>query len=253
MAVKGKWLAAALLLLAGAASWAYEPSLFNLTVPSALQRGNLDLLIEHRFKGSVLDQPLENIFGLAGGANVGLGARFLVVPGLQLRLLYATMLKEVAAGAGYVRWFPAAYLGLQADAQYLNRESVSGRAGSLFTTLTAQSVPFLKRVRLSGAVGYDSRLNHLGFGTGLAVELTPALSLVAEFYPYLPQGWERYTEELGANHAFAFGIMAKTAGHQFSLLAGNSYDVGEAHLMAGAPATGGLFLGFNIQRLFTLY
>jgi len=253
VAVKRWWLAAVLVLLGGAAAGAYEPSLLNLTVPSALQRGNLDLLILHRFRGSLLDQPLQNIFGLAGGANVGFGARLLVLPGLQLRTLYATQLKEVAAGAGYVRWFPAAYLGLQADAQYLNRESAAGRAGSLFTTLTAQSTPILKRVRLSGAVGYDSRLNHVGFGTGLAVELLPALSLVAEFYPYLPQGWERHTEELGETHAFAFGVMLKTAGHQFSLLAGNSFDVGEAHLMAGAPATGGLYLGFNIQRLFTLY
>jgi hypothetical protein len=253
MCSKRKWLAAALLLAAGAAAWTYEPSLFNLTVPSALKDGNLDLLILHRFYGSVLNQPLENLFGLAGGANVGFGARFLAVPGLQLKALYATGLKEVAAGAGYARWFPAAHLGLQADAQYLNREVAAVRVGSLFATLTAQSAPILKRVRLSGAVGYDSRLNHLGFGTGLAVELLPALSLVAEFYPYLPQGRERHTQELGDTHAFAFGIMAKTAGHQFSLLAGNSYDIGEAHLMAGAPSGGGLYLGFNIQRLFTLY
>jgi hypothetical protein len=174
-----------------------------------------------------------------------------MVPSLQLRALYSTQYKEVAAGAGYMRWFPAAHLGLQADAQYLNRESASGRARSLFTTLSAQSVPILKRVRLSGAVGYDSRLNHVGFGTGLAVELLPALSLVAELYPFLPQGWERHTEELGDSSAF--GVMLKTYGHQFSLLAGNSYDIGEAHLMAGVPATGGLYLGFNIQRRFNLY
>jgi hypothetical protein len=253
VASKRNWLAVALVFLAGAAAWAYEPSLFNLTVPSALWKGNLDLLILHRFYGSVLDQPLENLFGLAGGANVGFGARLMVVPGLQLRALYATGLREIAAGAGYARWFPAAHLGLQADAQYLSREAAAVRVGSLFSTLTAQSTPILKRVRLSGEVGYDSRLNHLGFGTGLAVELLPVLSLVAEFYPYLPQGWERHTAELGDTHAFAFGIMAKTAGHQFSLLAGNSSDVGEAHLMAGAPADGGLYLGFNIQRLFTLY
>jgi hypothetical protein len=253
MASIKKSLAAALLLLAGAAAWAYEPSLLNLTVPSALQPGQLDLLILHRFYGSLLEQPFQSFFGMALEANVGFGARFLVVPSLQLRALYSTQYKEVAAGAGYMRWFPAAHLGLQADAQYLNRENASGRAGSLFTTLSAQSVPILKRVRLSGAVGYDSRLNHVGFGTGLAVELLPALSLVAELYPFLPQGWERHTEELGDSTAFAFGVMLKTYGHQFSLLAGNSYDIGEAHLMAGAPATGGLYLGFNIQRRFNLY
>jgi hypothetical protein len=210
-------------------------------------------LIVHRFYGSLLDQPLQTFFGMTEGANVGLGARLMVMPDLQVRALYATGLREVAVGAGYVRWFPAAHLGLQADAQYLNREEAAARVGSLFTTLTAQSTPILKRVRLSGELGYDSRLNHIGFGTGLVVELMPALSLVAKFYPYLPQGWERHTTELGATHAFAIGIMAKTAGHQFSLLVGNSYDVGEQHLMAGAPGGGGLFLGFNIQRLFTLY
>jgi hypothetical protein len=252
MAIQRTWLAAALLFAAGAAAWAYEPSLLNLAVPSALQKGNLELLFLHRFYGSVLDRPLENLFGLSGGANVGIGARFVAVPGLQLRVLYSTLYKELDAGAGYARWFPAAYLGLQVDAQYINREVAAVRAGSLFFTLTAQSAPILKRVRLSGTVGYDSRLNHLGFATGLAVELLPVLSLVAEFYPYLPQGWERHTGELGDTHAFAIGLMLKTAGHQFSLLAGNSYDIGEEHLMAGAP-TGGLYLGFNIQRLFDLY
>jgi len=239
-------LAGALLLVAGAAAQAYEPSLLNLTVPSALQPGDLDLLILHRFYGSLLEQPLV-------GANVGFGARFLVVPGLQLRALYSSQYKEVAAGAGYARWFPAAYLGLQADAQYLNRESAAGRVGTLFAALSAQSTPILKRIRLGGAVGYDSRLNHLGFGTGLAVELLPSLSLVAELYPFLPQGWERHPEELGAKHAFSFGIRLTTWGHQFSLLAGNSFEIGEAHLMAGAPATGTLHLGFNIQRRFALY
>ena len=100
MASMKKSLAAALLLLAGAAAWAYEPSLLNLTVPSALQPGHLDLLILHRFYGSLLDQPLESFFGMALGADVGLGARFMVVPGLQLRVL---LLHAVQRGGGRSR------------------------------------------------------------------------------------------------------------------------------------------------------
>ncbi len=255
MVSRKAWLAAALALLATAA-WSYEPSLFNLTVPSSLEPGTLDLLILHRFYGSLLDQPLQSFFGMAEGANVGLGARFVAAPGLQLRFLYSTQYKEIAAGAGYGRWFPAAHLGLQADAQYLSRESASGRTAGVFTTLSAQSTPILDRLRLDAAVGYDSWLNHLGFGTGLSVDVLtglPALSLVAEFYPFFAQGWERHPEDLGATSAFAFGVRLTTWGHQFSLLAGNSYESGENHLLAGAPASGGLYLGFNIQRRFSLF
>jgi hypothetical protein len=256
MAARKHAAAAALLLLAGAAAWGYEASLPNLTVPSGLEAGQLDLLILHRFYGSLLEEPFDTFLGMALGANVGFGARFLPLPGLQLRFLYSTQVREIAAGAGYGRWFPAAHLGLQADARYLNREGPAGRAGSLFASLSAQSEPILKRLRLSGVVGWDSRLNRLGLGTGLIVELlqgTPALSLVGELYPFFAQSWERHPEELGAASAFAFGLRLDTWGHQFSLLAGNSYESGESRLMAGAPAPGGLYLGFNIQRRFSLF
>ncbi len=67
------------LVLGTVSAWAYEPSLLNMTVPSALQQGDIDLLFQHRFYGSVLDNPLTTLFGLEIGANVALGARYMIL------------------------------------------------------------------------------------------------------------------------------------------------------------------------------
>jgi hypothetical protein len=44
--------------------------------------------------------------------------------------------------------------------------------------------------------------------------------------------------------------MLTIGGHQFSLLAGNSYGIGDRQMMAGAFTYSSIYLGFNIQRRF---
>jgi hypothetical protein len=231
-------------------AWAYEPSLFNMTVPSALEAGDLDLLFEHRFYGSALDNPLQSLFGLAIGANVGFGARYLILPGLQARALYSTGGQEITVGAGYGYHFPSLPLGVQLDADFISPQGAAGRGYGVFTSVTAQAGPVAKILSFTVEAAYDSYLNHLGLGIGARVDVLPTLAIIGEFYPYFTLGGEQHPEELGSTSAYAAGLMISTFGHQFSLLAGNSSAIGDRRLMAGASSFGGLYLGFNIQRRF---
>jgi len=90
----------------------------------------------------------------------------------------------------------------------------------------------------------------LGAGLGARFDLVPGLAVLAEIYPFFPQVWELHPEQLGTVTAYSLGIMITTYGHQFSLLAGNHYALGERRLMAGASSFTDLYLGFNIQRKF---
>lgn len=237
-------------ILAGAAAWAYEPSLLSMTVPSKLDPGTIDLILQHRFYGSVLDDPIHNLFGLAIGANVGFGARYMILPGLQIRIGYDTHAEEVSAGAGYGYWFSDLPLGLQLDAEFVSAQETTARGYGVFTSLAVEAGPIAKLVWVNLIAGYDSWLNHVGVGLAARVDVIPSLALIAEFHPYFPESRDRHPEDMGATHSFAVGVMLTTYGHQFSLLAGNNFALGDRRLMAGAPAGGGIYLGFNIQRRF---
>ncbi len=241
---------APILLLAAGAAWAYEPSLPNMTVPSTLTPGDLDVLFTHRFLGSAFDDPLQTLFGLSIGANVGIGARYMIIPGLQARAYYYTDGEEVSGGIGYGRWFADSTIGVQGDVLAFSPVDATGREFGIFTTFTAQAALFSYKLRVNLEAGYDSYLNHLGAGIGARYDILPSLTLFGELYPYFPQGWEQHTDQMGTTTAYVVGVMITTFGHQFSLLGGNSFALGERRLMAGAPPTNGLYLGFNIQRKF---
>jgi len=231
-------------------AWAYEPSLLNMTVPSQLEPGDLDLLFEHRFYGSVLDNPLQNLFGLAIGANVGFGARYMIVPGLQARAMYATGGQELDIGAGYGWRFPSIPFMLQVDASFISPQGAAGRGYGVFASVEAYAGPVAKIFHFNVEAGYDSYLSHLGAGIGARVDLMPGFALIGELYPFFLLGREQHLEELGTTSVFSAGVMLTIGGHQFSLMAGNGVGLGERRLMAGAPAFGGVYLGFNIQRRF---
>jgi hypothetical protein len=221
-----------------------------MTVPSGLSPGDLDVLFEHRFYGSALDAPLESLFGLAIGANVGFGARYMILAGLQAQATYTTGGQELDIGAGYGIRIPSLPVGLQVDAEIVSPQGAAGRGYGVFTDLAAQAGPLFDILTLDAIGGYDSYLNHLGAGLAARLDLSPSVALIGEFYPFFRLGGELHPEELGVSSVYSAGVLLTIGGHQFSLMAGNSFALGERRLMAGAYGFGALYLGFNIQRLF---
>jgi hypothetical protein len=238
------------LVIGGLKAAAYEPDFLNMRIPSRLEAGDLDLLFEHRFYGSVLDNPLQNLFGLAIGANVGFGARWMIIPGLQARAIYTTGGQELSVGAGYGYWFDGLPLGVELDAELVSPQGRDGRGYGAFASVQAQAGPLAKILELNVEAAYDSYLNHLGAAVGARVDVTPGVAIIGEVYPFFLLGGELHPEQLGTTSAFAAGVMLTIGGHQFSLLAGNSYGIGDRQLMAGVSPFNGIYLGFNIQRRF---
>jgi hypothetical protein len=176
----------------------------------------------------------------------------MLLPGLQARAVYTTGGQELDLGAGYGYHFASVPLALQADASFITPEGLAGRGYGVFASVAAEAGPFVNLFYLAVEAGYDSYLNHLGTGIGARIELTPEIALLGEVYPFYLLGKEQHPEELGSTSAWSTGAMLSIAGHQFSLLVGNSPALGERRLMAGAPPFGGIYLGFNIQRLLPL-
>jgi hypothetical protein len=239
-----------MLLAVSLPGFAYERGFLNLRSPSQLEPGDLDLLFEHRFYGSVLDDPLQSLFGLAIGANVGFGGRWMILPGLQARALYTTDGQDLSVGAGYGHWFEGLPLGVQADVELASPDAATGRGYGAFAVVSAEVGPVMNVLSFGAEAAWDTYLSHLGTAVAARWDVAPWLAVIAEIYPFFLLGTEQHPEQRGTATAFAAGAMLTIGGHQFSLLAGNSFAMGDRRLMAGAPGLGGIYLGFNIQRRF---
>jgi hypothetical protein len=233
---------AALLVLPAAPASAYEPSMINMRAPSGMTARQLDFTVMHRFFGNMAkgENPV------AEGANVGVRFRYMPLNGLELETSYTAYRSELAAGASYTRAIPGVPLKAQLRGAYYNFSADGKRRNGGFGALTAQSEPLFGQLRLSGTVGYDSYFNRPHLGGGLTVELGRRLSILGEYFP-LFGGSD--VDARGDSGAYAFGFAIETAGHHFTILAANRYDIGE-HWQAGGGRTSRLHLGFNLQRAF---
>lgn len=242
------------LVLVVLAPWllsAYENGLPNILTPSALDPVSLELRFEHRFYGSIADDPLGTAFGLAGGANVYMGARLAVWRGLEAGIGYAMGPREASAYLGYTQ--SLAFLRGSAGAELVTFEQAAGgRAwGGLFS-LALQTTPLAGFLVPSLLVCFDTSSLSFGGALGVLASFPVALGpvekigITAELYPNFALSLAGLPPEPAP--AVAFGVTAATPGHQFSLLLGNSVEFGSRSLMHGSPGDG-WYLGFNIRRL----
>jgi len=236
-----------------------ERELLNIKTPSALDPGESDFLIVHRFIGNVFDQPLENLLGIQLGANVDLAYRHMIADGFELGASYTFFSQELTVGASYV-YAPSSFpLAAQIDAQYF---LIGTSSGGVFIAVSAQTNPLFGFLSPTLVVGYDSYYNRVGFGAGALVTIAGTLSAIIEVFPPFGIGGTAHQADFGSNPSLALGLRLDTAGHNFELVIGNNYQIGERRLMVGAipgPAGSGiagsgflssLYLGFNIHRRF---
>jgi hypothetical protein len=250
-AMKTRIAALAALVMAPSLLMAYENSLPNVLTPSALEPVSLELQFEHRFYGSVTNDPLGTAFGLLEGVNAYMGARLAIWRGLEAGLGYATLSRRGSAYLGYTQ--ALGFLRGKLGAELSDFDAPSGvrELGGLFS-LALQPTPLGGILVPSVLVCFDTSTLAFGGAIGLlanfAVSFGPVekVGLTAELYPNLalnPTGLPLETWP-----AVAFGVMLTTPGHQFTLLLGNSFELGTSSLMRGCPGYG-WYLGFNIHRL----
>ena len=81
---------------------AYEMGTFNLIAPTELEKGQKEFKVQHRFKGEVNEEPIDNFFGLdLAGANVRVGLRYIVWSKLELEVSRIWDAKEYTAEMSY--------------------------------------------------------------------------------------------------------------------------------------------------------
>jgi hypothetical protein len=240
-----------LLLLCVGCLFSFEPSALNLEVPSNLEGNSSVFELQHRFYGNLTEDPLENFFGLDVGANVNLGLRYAVLDRLELYAAYTRFEKEYRVAASYAHHFPQLYTRTQIDVEFFSFRMGGERNQNVYYGLVLQSEPVFNTVIATADLGYDGYHEKLGLGLGLDVgfdwEFGPIehVSFIGEYYPLL----QREVPITGSENCFAAGIRIDTYGHQFILLVGNSWQIGNRRLMLGAPSNDVRF-GLNVHRLF---
>ena len=230
---------------------AYEPSMLNLTVPSALEPRQGEITIQHRFYGQVNEQPFQTFFGMDLGPNVGLMLRFPIGGGFEIKGGRIRDFKEYVLCASYSKHLPGIPLSGRLDIQYFTfkKDEITDRKGDMFYQVALQSDPILKRAQPCLNLGYDGYSERVGLGAGLTMQILERLSFLGEYYPVLDRDQEDdvASARVGPKDCFAFGIKVQTYGHHFFLMVGNSYAIGTRRLMMGTDSND-LYFGFNIQR-----
>ncbi len=228
----------------------YENPMLNMTVPSGLEDGQAYIVINHMFLSTLHDYPTDDFYAVFdGGANFGLGFRYMIGWGIEAKAGYTTKNREQSAGLSYTFKAPKLFFNAQADVSFFSyRDFVhSNYDQNLFYLLSLQSVPLLDDIFvLSVDAGYDGYNQNFGMSVGLSAEVLKHLRVIAEYYPVF-KGPDA-SPLIGNTGYFSFGLKYDTFGHQFILRAGNSSDIGTRVLMLGTNKQD-IYVGLTIMRL----
>jgi hypothetical protein len=230
-----------LVLLIPQAVLSYENGKLNLSVPTELEEGQTEFVVQHRFYGKIAEEPLDTFLGMAMGANVRIGLRGVLREKVEFKVSHIRLQKEYVVGLSYA-YVVRDRLRSQVEIRFFSfKPGIQERKRGLFYQLALQSDPILERITPVANLGYDSYEGSAGIGFGIDVGLLEHLSLIGEYFPVLDGN--------GETDCFAFGLGLRTYGHRFMVLLGNSSKIGTQRLMLGTNARD-LYFGFNIQRLF---
>jgi hypothetical protein len=130
--------------------FSYELSLYNIEVPSSLEKSVSEFVIRHRFYEVATEDPLDNLFGIDQVANVSVGLKYVIVNGLEADVSYTRDHKEYTLGLAYSHSFPEVLLKSRADVEFFSFEEL-GEDESLenfFYQLVLQGEPLEGRIKL---------------------------------------------------------------------------------------------------------
>jgi hypothetical protein len=206
--------------------------------------------VQHRIKGILTEETLDNFFGIDQGANINFGIRYALLQRLEVNACYTALRQEYRLGASYAHHLPQIYMKGQMDVEYFDFESAGERNSNFYYALALQTFPLGEILTPTVNIAYDgfNEKFGLGFGVDLGFDfyLGPIehISVIGEYYPILDSEPGMTNEE----HYFTAGLRLDTYGHHFMVQVSNGFEIGPRNLMLGVP-TNDLYLGFNIQRI----
>lgn len=260
---------AALVLAAGGALSAqpggsggpYEPvrrdplgtRLIDLATPFTAGARTVELLFTHRFVETVSDGSAHDLWGLDGGAEVGLGVTVGLTDHLDLALYRSSFQEdyELAAKLALLEQAPRVplSLSLRAGADLVGREGIDHRDRPFVQVLLMRRLaPGIDLLAAPSWVRHTPTLeNAVNLPLGLTFGLPGGALLEAEVVPK--------NRDLSSGHTAWMVALSKAVGaHLFELTVGNSRATTVDQMLGGDFAggfdDGDVRLGFNLVRTF---
>ena len=247
--------------------YAYEGAFFgsrivNLPNAKPMQRGGVEFLVGHRFRGAVFtrDSP-KNLFGFDTGAIVTFGVQVGLTDWMSVQVLRSAegpRTIELSSALQFSRQGESAPLSTQLRVGVEGRQNfterfapfvqfVSTRSfGDRFSLAVAPSIAFNTRNEATPfppSLLFGEKYDYtaaLGLGAGL--RLTPTVSLIGEYIPRM----KGFKGELFDRPAVSFGVQKSTFRHTFELVFSTARPMTTAQYTVNG--TDAFKIGFNIYR-----
>lgn len=234
----------------------------HLPVPIDLDKGNLEIHIEHRFQGALKDSRIGNLFGVDRGANINLGMTCalsdrIAVSAFRARLEYDAFSPVIAFNGIYELhnkenpfWNMSLVGGLEGRDNFQKHYSPVLQLATSFDygRLRTHVVPTMifnsrEDALAASRSGINLDSNHtLSLGLGGDFAIHPRFSVIGEYVPRLA-GFGGFKDD---DPAVSGGVRIRTFGHVFTILLTTSQDFTPGRY--GVDSTGDFRLGFNIYR-----
>jgi hypothetical protein len=236
------------------------PVLLNLPVPVDLDRGDIEIHVQHRFFQSIEDSRPGTAFGIDSGANISLGVNYALMNRLSAGISRAREDQLISLTATYElltksasMWKASLYGGVAGKRNFEEHYSPFIQlATSLdYRALRLNFTPTLifnsrddTLVQQPGpdAINPDSN-NTFSLGIGADFALHRRFSLLGEYVPRLA-GFGGY---FGEHRQIGGGVAIRTWGHVFTVLVSRSRNVTPVRYAVDADFDG-VSIGFNIYR-----
>ncbi|MCE5270344.1 DUF5777 family beta-barrel protein [bacterium] len=236
-----------------------------LSAPFArtLRRNSLLLVIDHRTRQSLDNNPFRDFLGLdAGGLKIGLGLRYGLLDNLECGLYRLNGVSEIFDVYEFDLKFAPLHQGkngldlaLRSGLTWFAQPGIEDAAGGFFQVLADRT--FLGRLTLGAGIMYHSESsneakNDQSTSWSVAAPLSAELRLnrlvALDLESVTPLGGYR-----SRNPLFNAGVKIITNRHTFALLVGNGRYLSADGLVCGTPRRlGDAIIGFTIIREFDL-
>jgi hypothetical protein len=230
---------------------------FNLAaLPTTLRmpRGKWAFRVTHRFTRELgsgdFGDLVSDLFGIDGGAQVGLELRYGLLPGTQIgvhRTSDRTI--QLFAQQSVLKQRDGAPVGLDGIATYEGRENLrEQRLGTfglvLSRTVSRRAALYVEPLFVANANPFSSGDDHaVMLGLGTRIRVRPALYVVGEYTPRLA-GYDANADQI------SFGVEMRAGGHLFQLNVSNGFGTTLGQLAGGGVQNDTWFFGFNLLRKF---
>ncbi|MBA2260012.1 MAG: hypothetical protein H0W18_14035 [Acidobacteria bacterium] len=233
-----------------------QPDFTLAALPTTLRmpRGKLAFRITHRFTRELgsgdFGDLVSDLFGIDGGAQIGLELRYGLLPGTQIGV-HRTSDRTIQffAQQSVLKQRDGAPLSLDGVAAYEGRENFrehrSGTFGLVVSrTLGRRAIVYLEPLFTANANPFLAGDDHaVMLGLGTRVRVRPALYLVGEYTPRIA-GFDTNADQI------SFGVEMRAGGHLFQLNVSNGFGTTLGQLAGGGVQNDTWFFGFNLLRKF---